>query len=119
YIVTSVVSNKIKILKKNSGACFLVDLKDEKSALRQEAVMIKGKAQVLDFFESMQIGFKMLRIRRMFKDKYPTYVERYKKEEDRLPLAWQLKPFVSRLVVKLSIDKMIYWDKSRQIWIRL
>jgi nitroimidazol reductase NimA-like FMN-containing flavoprotein (pyridoxamine 5'-phosphate oxidase superfamily) len=119
YIVTSVVSKKLKILKKNPKACFLVDLKDEKGALRQEAVMIKGNAQVLDFLESVRIGFKMLRIRRMFKDKYPRYVEMYKKEEDRLPLAWQLKPFVSRLVVKLSIDKMIYWDKSRQIWIRL
>jgi nitroimidazol reductase NimA-like FMN-containing flavoprotein (pyridoxamine 5'-phosphate oxidase superfamily) len=119
YIVTSVVSKKLKILKKNPKACFLVDLKDEKGALRQEAVMIKGEAQVLDFLESVRIGFKMLRIRRMFKDKYPQYVEMYKKEEDKLPLAWQLKPFVSRLVVKLSIDKMIYWDKSRQIWIRL
>jgi nitroimidazol reductase NimA-like FMN-containing flavoprotein (pyridoxamine 5'-phosphate oxidase superfamily) len=119
YIVTSVVSEKIKILKKNPRACFLVDLKDEKSLLRQEAVLIKGDAQVMDFLESMRIGFKMLRIRRMFRDKYPQYVEMYKREEDRVPLAWQLKPFVSRLVVRLSIDKLTYWDKSRKIWIRL
>lgn len=119
YIVTSVVSEKLKIIKKNPRACFLADLKDERGLLRQEAVLIKGDAKVLDFLESMRVGLKMLRIRRMFRNKYPHYVEMYQKEEDKVPLAWQLKPFVSRLVVKLSIDSLTYWDKSRKIWIRL
>jgi len=119
YIVTSVVSKKIKIIKNNPRACFLADLKDERGLLRQEAVLIKGNAKVLDFLESVRIGFKMLRIRRMFRDKYPQYVEMYQKEENRVPLAWQLKPFISRLVVKISIDSMTYWDKSRKIWIKL
>jgi nitroimidazol reductase NimA-like FMN-containing flavoprotein (pyridoxamine 5'-phosphate oxidase superfamily) len=119
YIVTSVVSEKLRIIKKNPHACFLADLKDERGLLRQEAVLIKGDAKVLDFLESMRIGFKMLRIRRMFRNKYPQYVEMYKKEEDRVPLAWQLKPFVSRLVVRLNIESLTYWDKSKKIWIRL
>jgi nitroimidazol reductase NimA-like FMN-containing flavoprotein (pyridoxamine 5'-phosphate oxidase superfamily) len=119
YIVTSVVSEKIKIIKNNPRACFLADLKDEKGLLRQEAVLIKGDAKVLDFLESVRIGFKMLRVRRMFRDKYPHYVEMYRREEDRVPLAWQLKPFVSRLVLSVSIDSLTYWDKARKIWIRM
>ncbi len=119
YIVTSVVSEKVKIIKKNPRVCFLADVKDRKGILRQEAVLIKGDAKVLDFLESVRIGFRMLKVRRMFRDKYPRYVEMYQREEERVPLAWQLKPFVSRLVVSVSIDSLTYWDKARKIWIRM
>ncbi len=141
YLVTSVVSKKLKIIKQNPEVCFLVDVRgrvkrevaevknygfisaelplEGEELLSEEAVLINGRAQVLDFLEAFSLGLGMLKIRMAFEKKYPHYVAAYKREEERLPLAWQLKPFVSRLVIKIPIERMIYWDRAKKIWMRL
>lgn len=118
YVVTSTTSKKLRTIRKNPKVCFLVDLREKRSVLAQKAVLIEGTANVLGFLEAFRRGFKMFWIRREFVKKYPLYVRRYRDEQDRLPLAWQLRPFISRLAVEIEIDRMVYWEGAGP-WVRV
>lgn len=110
YILTSVVSKKLRVIKKNPNASLFVDERDE-----NEAVLIRGEAQILDFLGAFKLGFKMFRIKKLFAKKYPQYAEAYAREQDKIPLAWQLRPFVSRLVIKIPMEEIIYWNGTKWI----
>lgn len=108
YFITSVASKKLSMIRRNPRACFLVDSGRENLRLR-ESVLIKGKAEILDFWEAFSLGTTMLRIYWRFSKKYPRYKEEYEKKKRELPVAWRLTPFKSRVVIRVSMDRMIYW----------
>jgi hypothetical protein len=118
YVGISVASTKYRIVKKNPKVSILVDMRDPINPMRNRAVMIRGKAMVLGEITPLGIirmyiyGLWMLRVRSLFSKKYPRYMKYYDREQE-LPLAWQNKAFVSRVMVRIKPERITYWREAK------
>ncbi len=74
-----------------------------------------GRAKIYDLMDAALSIIKLLKVRSLFHEKYPKYVYKYKTEEERLPLAWRTTIFVSRIVVGIEVEKMVYWREARPL----
>jgi hypothetical protein len=115
YFATSKESKKLKDLEKNKKIAFLIDHRDEKESYNNEAILTLGNGKVYNFIETLIQGFRMLRVRRLFAQKYPRYMSAYKKRDKFVPLAWKTKPFISRKLIRVDPDRMIYWHGVKTI----
>ncbi|MFW9965001.1 MAG: pyridoxamine 5'-phosphate oxidase family protein [Candidatus Sifarchaeia archaeon] len=119
YIGISVASAKYRIVRENRKAAILVDMRDSTNQMRNRAVMIRGKALILGEVTPMGIarmfiyGLWMVRVRSLFARKYPRYMKYYDTKVDELPLAWQNKPFISRVMVRIEPERITYWREAR------
>ncbi|MFX1559759.1 MAG: pyridoxamine 5'-phosphate oxidase family protein [Promethearchaeota archaeon] len=125
YVGISVASAKYKIVKKNPKVSILVDMRDSTNPMRNRAVMIRGKAMVLGEISPMGIvrmfiyGLWMIRVRSMFAKKYPRYMKYYETKVEELPLAWQNKPFISRVMVRIEPERITYWREAKPQTLRV
>ncbi len=113
FFITSKISKKLKNIHENDKIAFLVDFRDEKNLYNNRAVLFTGKAKVYGIFDAVVNVIKLVRTRRAFFDKYPEYMNEYKKEERNLPLAWRTTLFVSRILVEMQTEKIVYWREAR------
>jgi hypothetical protein len=119
YFGISLASAKYRKIKKNPNIAVLVDLRDSKNVMNNRAVMLRGKAMILGevtplgLFRLYLYGLWMLRVRSLFGKKYPRYMKYYDTQEKDLPLAWQNKPFVSRVMVRVEPEKITYWREAK------
>jgi len=119
YVGISVASVKYRILKENPKVSILVDMRDPTSPMKNRAVMMRGKAMILGEITLMGIlrmfiyGIWMLRVRSLFAMKYPRYMKYYDTKVEELPLAWQNKPFISRVMVRIEPQKITYWREAK------
>jgi hypothetical protein len=119
YFGISLASAKYRKIKKNPNIAVLVDLRDSKNVMNNRAVMLRGKAMILGEISPLGLfrlylhGLWMLRVRSLFSKKYPRYMKYYDTQEKDLPLAWQNKPFVSRVMVRVEPEKITYWREAK------
>ncbi len=124
YFAISVASAKYRIIKKNSKIAVLVDLRDSKNPMKNRAVLLRGKGMILGeinllgIFRLFLYGLWLLRVRYLFGRKYPQYMKFYDEQTHELPPAWQNKPFLSRLIVRLEPEKITYWREARPTVLR-
>ncbi|MHA2076444.1 MAG: pyridoxamine 5'-phosphate oxidase family protein [Candidatus Thorarchaeota archaeon] len=124
YIGISVASAKYRIIKKNSKVSVLVDMRDPNNPIRNRAVMIRGNGMILGevtLFGILRMYFQglwMLRARSLFARKYPRYMKYYDKVQE-LPLAWQNKPFISRVMVRVDPERITYWREAKPRTLRV
>ena len=124
YIGISVASAKYRIIKKNPKVSILVDMRDPNNPMRNRAVMIRGNGMILGEITLFGIlrmyieGLWMLRARSLFAKKYPRYIRYYDKVQE-LPLAWQNKPFVSRVMVRVDPERITYWREAKPRTLRV
>ncbi|MFW9786564.1 MAG: pyridoxamine 5'-phosphate oxidase family protein [Candidatus Thorarchaeota archaeon] len=124
YIGISVASAKYRIIKENPKAAILVDMRDAINPMRNRAVMVRGKALVLGEITLMGIarmfiyGLWMVRVRSLFAGKYPRYMKYYETNVRELPLAWQNKPFISRVMVRIEPERITYWREAKPTTLR-
>lgn len=125
YFVTSIASAKYRMIRKNSKIAVLVDMRDSKNKMNNRAVMLRGKASILGEITPIGIvkiyiyGLWMLLIQFIFRRKYPHYMKYYKTNVKELPLAWQNKPFISRVMVRVDVEKITYWREARPRLLRV
>ncbi|MFX1467010.1 MAG: pyridoxamine 5'-phosphate oxidase family protein [Promethearchaeota archaeon] len=115
YFATSKRSQKLKDLEKNTKIAFLVDHRDPNESYNNQALLIHGRGKVYNFIETLIQGIRMLRARQLFTKKYPRYMSAYKKKDKEVPLAWKTKPFISRKLVRVDPDRMVYWHGVKMI----
>lgn len=115
YFITSKVAKKLRNLRENPKVAFLVDLRDENNLYNNRAVLFMGKAKVYTPFTAIIGLVGLLKARKAFFRKYPEYMKEYAKENQNLPLAWRTTIFVSRIPVKVTIEKIVYWREARAI----
>ena len=115
YFATSKESQKLKDLKKNKKIAFLVDHRDPTESYNNEAILTLGRGKVYNFIETLIQGIRMLRVRHLFAQKYPRYMSAYKRNDKHVPLAWKTKPFISRKLIRVDPDRMIYWHGVKKI----
>jgi nitroimidazol reductase NimA-like FMN-containing flavoprotein (pyridoxamine 5'-phosphate oxidase superfamily) len=115
FFITSKVTKKIKNIRENPKIAFLVDFRDENNLYNNRAVLFTGKAKVYGIFDAMLNLIKLIRVQRAFYQKYPEYMNEYKKEERNLPLAWRTTIFVSRIPIEVQTEKIVYWREARAI----
>ncbi|WP_287586137.1 pyridoxamine 5'-phosphate oxidase family protein [Candidatus Borrarchaeum sp.] len=115
YFATSKKSQKLKDLEKNTKIAFLVDHRDPNESYNNQALLIHGRGKVYNFIETLIQGIRMLRARHLFTKKYPRYMSAYKKKDKEVPLAWKTKPFISRKLVRVDPDRMVYWHGVKMI----
>ncbi|NHI88208.1 MAG: hypothetical protein EAX87_01725 [Candidatus Thorarchaeota archaeon] len=119
YVGISVASAKYRIVRKNPKVSILVDMRDSTNPMRNRAVMIKGKGLILGEITPMGIarmfiyGLWMVRVRSLFAQKYPRYMKYYETNVAELPLAWQNKPFISRVMVRIEPEHITYWREAK------
>jgi hypothetical protein len=119
YFGISLASAKYRKIKKNSSIAILVDLRDSKNVMNNRAVMLRGRAMILGEVTPLGLlrlylyGLWMVRVRSLFGRKYPRYMKYYDTQENDLPLAWQNKPFVSRVMVRVEPEKITYWREAK------
>lgn len=115
FFVVSKISRKLKNIHENNKISFLIDFRDENNLYNNRAVLFMGKAKVYSPLDAVLGIVKLLKVRNAFYKKYPEYVYKYKKEEQKLPLAWRTTLFISRILVKLETEKIMYWREARPI----
>jgi len=118
YFVTSKVSMKIANLRENPAIAFLVDVRDPINIMNNRAVMILGKAKILTPIDFVVHLPTVLHLRVMFYKKYPAYMKKYQTEREILPPAWRTTMFLSRLLIRVNIEKTVYWRQARPVTIQ-
>ncbi|MHA1958681.1 MAG: pyridoxamine 5'-phosphate oxidase family protein [Candidatus Thorarchaeota archaeon] len=125
YFAISVASAKYRILKENDKVAALVDLRDRRNPMNNRAVMLRGRAMILGEITLMGLlrlfvyGIWMFWVRSLFWKKYPLYMNYYEERTYELPLAWQNKPFLSRLMVRIAVEKITYWRAAKPLPLRV
>ncbi len=115
FFVVSKISKKLRNMRENQKIAFLVDVRDPSNLYNNRAVLFMGRAKVYGLVDATLSIIKLLKVRSLFHEKYPEYVSRYKTEEERLPLAWRTTLFVSRMLVGVEVEQMVYWREARPI----
>ncbi len=115
FFVVSKISKKLRNMRENRKIAFLVDIRDPNNLYNNRAVLFMGRAKVYGLLDASLSILKLLKVRSLFQEKYPKYAFKYKTEEDRLPLAWRTTIFVSRILVGLEVEQMVYWREARPI----
>lgn len=124
YFAISVASAKYRVLRKNKKIAVLVDMRDRDNPMKNRAVLLRGKGTILGeislkgVFKLFLYGLWLLRVRYRFGRKYPKYMKYYDERADELPPAWQNKPFLSRLIVRVEPEKITYWREARPTTLR-
>ena len=124
YFAISVASAKYRILKKNKKIAVLVDMRDRENPMKNRAVLLRGKGTILGeislkgVFKLFLHGLWLLRVLFRFRKKYPKYMKYYDERAAELPPAWQNKPFLSRLIVRVEPEKITYWREARPTTLR-
>jgi hypothetical protein len=124
YFAISVASAKYRVLRKNKRIAVLVDMRDRDNPMKNRAVLLRGKGTILGeislkgVFKLFLYGLWLLRVRYRFARKYPKYMKYYDERADELPPAWQNKPFLSRLIVRVEPEKITYWREARPTTLR-
>jgi nitroimidazol reductase NimA-like FMN-containing flavoprotein (pyridoxamine 5'-phosphate oxidase superfamily) len=115
FFVISKISKKLRNIRENEKIAFLVDVRDQNNLYNNRAVLFMGKAKVYGLLDAVFNIIRLLRVKSIFHEKYPEYVYKYKTEEESLPLAWRTTLFVSRMLVEVEVEKMVYWREARSI----
>lgn len=115
FFAVSKISKKLKNMRENQKIAFLVDVRDPSNLYNNRAVLFMGRAKIYGLLDAALNVFRLLKIRSVFHKKYPEYVYKYKTEEERLPLAWRTTLFVSRMLVEVEVEQMVYWREARPI----
>ena len=115
YVITSKISKKLKNIRENRNAAILIDVRDLEDPLSNSATLLKGRATIYGLRQVLLHPIVVLRLRRLFHQKYPEYIKKYREKEHLLPAAWRTTLLVSRLLIKIDVEKMLYWKKARLI----
>jgi len=115
FFVISKISKKLQNMRENEKISFLVDMRDPNNLYNNRAVLFMGKAKVYGLLDAILNIFRLLKVRSIFHEKYPEYVYKYKTEGKLLPLAWRTTLFISRIIVGVEVEQMIYWREARPI----
>lgn len=115
FFITSKISKKLKNIGENDKIAFLIDFRDENNLYNNRAVLLMGKAVVYNPLKAILGFYTLLKVRRIFFKKYPEYMNKYQTEGQNLPLAWRTTLFISRIIVKVEIEKIVYWREAHMI----
>ena len=115
FFLTSKESKKIRNLVENPQVAFLIDLRDPSNLLNNRAILVHGKAKPYGIIDALLHLKSLLRIRRLFINKYPRYMEFYSAERDRIPKRWRTTLFQHRILFRLSIEKFVYMREAHQV----
>lgn len=115
FFITSKISKKLKNIRENDKIAFLVDFRDESNLYNNRAVLFTGRAKIYGIFDAALNLIKLIKVKRAFFKKYPEYMQHYKREEHKLPLAWRTTIFVSRIPLEVQTEKIVYWREARAI----
>ncbi len=125
YFAVSMKSAKYRYLRANSKIAVLVDMRDRKNVMNNRTLLMQGTATILGevtpfgIVKTFLYGFWLVWVRSLFNRKYPKYLKYYKDEAANIPLAWQSKPFVSRVLVRVQPEKVTYWREAGPVAIRM
>ncbi len=115
FFVTSKISKKLRNIRENEKIAFLVDVRDPKNLYNNRAVLFTGRSKIYGLLDAALNIYRLLKVRRKFNEKYPQYVYKYKTEQDLLPTAWRTTLFVSRMLVEVNVEQMVYWREARPL----
>jgi nitroimidazol reductase NimA-like FMN-containing flavoprotein (pyridoxamine 5'-phosphate oxidase superfamily) len=113
FFNTSKEAKKLRILRKNNKVAFLIDKRDLSNIYQNKAILFTGRVKIYGLLDIPLHFIQMLSARSLFIKKYPEYTKKYASSE--LPKAWQLTPIISRILVEVKPEKIIYWRGAKQI----
>jgi len=118
YFLTTKRAEKLRNMERNPSVAFLIDIRDPEDLLNNRAVLIHGTVKKIGVLEGLRNMRSLLKIRRLFIDKYPKYVKAYETNQSKIPKQWRLTPFMHRVLLRLTIDRFIYMREGFQANLR-
>lgn len=115
FFVTSKISKKLQNIRENEKIAFLIDVRDPINIYNNRAVLFTGRAKIYGIGNAVLNIVRLFKLRHKFNEKYPQYVSKYKTENDLLPTAWRSTLFVSRILVEIKVEQMVYWREARPL----
>ncbi len=97
----------------------MIDVRDPADVQNNRAILIEGKAKIFGLIDAISNLPKLVKLRSLFYGKYPHYMRKYVEERDRLPPAWRTSIFLSRLIVRIDMEKFAYWRRAHRIYLPL
>lgn len=118
YFLTSKRAKKLRNMERNPSVAFLIDIRDPEDLLNNRAVLIHGTVKKIGLLEGLLNIRRLLKIRRLFIDKYPKYVKAYETNQGMIPKQWRMTPFRHRVLLRLTLDRFIYMREAFQASLR-
>jgi nitroimidazol reductase NimA-like FMN-containing flavoprotein (pyridoxamine 5'-phosphate oxidase superfamily) len=115
YFVTSVASKKLKNLRQNPKIAFLIDVRDPENPRKDKAVLFQGAAKSYGLRDLPLRFLHMHEARQLFYQKYPKYMRMYEEKRKHLPRAWQMTPIISRILIEVKPENIVYWRRARMV----
>jgi len=115
FFVVSKISKKLRNMHENDEIAFIVDMRDPNNLYNNRAVLFMGRAKIFGLLDAVLNFPRLLRVRRLFNAKYPEYVHQYKTRRELLPRAWRTTLFVSRILVGIDVERIVYWREAGSI----
>lgn len=113
YFYTALKAHKYKLIKQNKRISLLVPEPNAKHPEKMEQLILEGSIDVLGFFKAIMLLPLYIRAFLLIRRKYREYWRIYRKNSKYLPRAWQVKPFLDRVLLRV-IPRNLTWVKGTQ-----
>ena len=113
WFFTSKITKKLRNIKENIRVSFLIDVRDPSNLHNNKAVLIHGTVKTISILYAIFHLKYLLKIKRIFHQRYPKYMNAYKTERAKISKRWRTKIFIHRILLRLTIEKFVYMKESR------
>jgi len=119
YFYTSLQSYKYKIMKQNKRIALLIPEPHIVHPEKMEMLILEGTVDILGLIKAILLLPLYIRAFLLIRRKYQAYWRIYRKNGKYLPRAWQVKPFLDRVMLRVRPNKLTWVKLPQKIVARL
>ncbi len=119
YFYTSLKAYKYHLIKLNKRIALLIFEPHLEDPEKLEMLILEGSVDILGFIKAIMLLPLYIRAFLLIRRKYQAYWYIYRKKAKYLPRAWQVKPFLDRVLLRVRPRKLTWVKTPNKIVARL
>jgi len=119
YFYTSLKAYKYALMRRNKRIALLIPEPHVKYPEKMEMLILEGSVDILGIVKAFLLLPLYIRAFLLIRRKYQTYWQIYRKKAKYLPRAWQVKPFLDRVLLRVRPRKLTWVKTPKKIVARL
>ncbi|MFQ6126587.1 MAG: pyridoxamine 5'-phosphate oxidase family protein [Candidatus Heimdallarchaeota archaeon] len=119
YFYTSLKAYKYALMRQNKRIALLIPEPQVEHLEKMEMLILEGSVDILGFAKTLLLLPLYIRTFLLIRRKYQTYWRIYRKNSKYLPRAWQVKPFLDRVLLRVRPRKLTWIKTPKKITARL
>ncbi|MFQ5820788.1 MAG: pyridoxamine 5'-phosphate oxidase family protein [Candidatus Heimdallarchaeota archaeon] len=119
YFYTSLKAYKYTLMKRNKRIALLIPEPHAEHPEKIEMLILEGSIDILGLFKALILLPLYIRAFLLIRRKYKVYWRQYRKNSKYLPRAWQVKPFLDRVLLRVRPRKLTWIKTPKKIAARL